>query len=177
MGNSGGPLINLDGEVVGINSVKLASPAGLISGIGFAIAIDDVKDIVKELKSKGFVSRPYIGITGIALGAEIKEYLKATASEMSLTVPNNLAHGVYLHEVAPRSPASVAGLREGMVLTEVNGKPVRNTTEVMKILWDKVGMRVSLKVLDLRKGHEGVKEIVVVPSTAPPLRHRVPILG
>ena len=93
-GNSGGALVNADGKVIGINTLKLAGDG--IEGIGFAIPINSTVDVYKELISKGKISRPYIGITGIDLDEK-------TAKK------NNLVEGVYVRSVENFSAAEKAG--------------------------------------------------------------------
>jgi serine protease Do len=100
-GNSGGPLLNSSGEVIGINTA-IYSLSGGYQGIGFAIPVNRAKDVASQLISTGKVARPWLGITGITLSAELSE-----------AIGLGVERGVLLAEVVPGSPADQAGLRGG----------------------------------------------------------------
>ena len=100
-GNSGGPLLNSDGEIVGINSAIL-SPSGGNVGIGFAIPVNTAKRVVPELLSKGYVTYPYIGATIQSLIPEMAKYLKL-----------KIERGAMILEVVKDGPADKAGLKGG----------------------------------------------------------------
>lgn len=108
MGNSGGPLLNVDGKVVGINTA-IVSPSGGSLGIGFAIPIDMVKTIYKQLIDKGSVTRGYLGII-------IQQLTPELAKSFNLEIHK----GILISEVAKDSPADKAGLKSGDVITELN---------------------------------------------------------
>jgi len=130
-GNSGGPLINTRGEVIGINSAINA--AG--SGIGFAIPINMVKNMLGDLKSKGKYSRSWIGI-------KIQEITPELAQSYGL----GKAGGALVAEVVDDSPAKEAGLQEGDVILEFDGKPVRASSDLSLIAsMAGVGRKVSVK--------------------------------
>ncbi len=100
-GNSGGPLLNSEGEIVGINSA-IISPTGGNVGIGFAIPVNTAKRVVPELISKGYVTYPYIGATIQSLIPEIAKFLKL-----------KIDRGAMISEVVKGSPADKAGLKGG----------------------------------------------------------------
>jgi len=100
-GNSGGPLLNSEGEIVGINSA-IISPTGGSVGIGFAIPVNTAKRVVPELITKGYVTYPYIGATIQSLIPEIAKYLKL-----------NIERGAMISEVVKGGPADKAGLKGG----------------------------------------------------------------
>jgi putative serine protease PepD len=100
-GNSGGPLLNSDGEIVGINSA-IISPSGGSVGIGFAIPVNTAKRVVPEIISKGYVSYPYIGATIQSLIPEMAKYLKL-----------KIDRGAMISELAKGGPADKAGLKGG----------------------------------------------------------------
>lgn len=100
-GNSGGPLLNSEGEIVGINSA-IISPSGGNVGIGFAIPVNTAKRVVPELISKGYVTYPYIGATIQSLIPEMAKYLKL-----------KIERGAMISEVVKGGPADKAGLKGG----------------------------------------------------------------
>ena len=113
-GNSGGPLINCYGQVVGVNAVKLSSyySQATVEGLGFAIPISTAKPIIDELIQNGYVAgRPAIGISGEQLPAAARVYY-------------GLPEGVYVTYVAPDSGAWEAGVRKGDIITAINGVAV-----------------------------------------------------
>lgn len=131
-GNSGGALVNADGKVIGINTLKLSGTG--IEGIGFAIPINSTLDVYNELKTKGKISRPFIGIGGINLD-------EATAKK------NNLVVGVYIKTIDDFSAAEKAGLRVGDVIIEANGTKITTMDELNEIKnKHKVGDKMTLKV-------------------------------
>jgi len=131
-GNSGGALVNADGKVIGINTLKLSGTG--IEGIGFAIPINSTVDVYNELKTNGKISRPYIGIGGV----DITE---------TLARKNNLVIGVYVKTIEDFSSAEKAGLRMGDVIIEADGIKVTTMDELNEIKnKHKVGDRMTLKV-------------------------------
>lgn len=119
-GNSGGPLLNGYGQVVGINSAKMSSSYGTASveGLGFAIPISDAKSIIDDLINSGYVTgRPQLGITG----ADVTE---ADSQRF------NLPQGVYVYSVAEDSAAYKAGIRQGDVITAIDGKEITTMEEL-----------------------------------------------
>jgi len=100
-GNSGGPLLNAFGEVVGINS-QIASNSGSFAGIAFAIPNNTVKEIVGQIEKSGKASHPWLGIGGIEVGKDMAKLLKLPVD-----------HGVMIAQVVPGSPAEKAGLKAG----------------------------------------------------------------
>lgn len=120
-GNSGGPLINMYGQVIGITNMKMISYYSNIEGIGFAIPSRNIKTIVDELLERGYVSgRPALGITVGAMPAGIAE---------EYDIPS----GLYISAVEEDSDAYAQGVRAGDILTHVNGQAVSTTAEVSAI--------------------------------------------
>jgi serine protease Do len=111
-GNSGGPLLNLKGEVVGMNTAIL-SPNGGSAGIGFAIPVNMVKNIVDELQKTGKVVRGYLGVSIQDLTPDLARYFGLDQNQ-----------GVIVAEVAPGSPAEKAGLQRDDVIVSLNGQPI-----------------------------------------------------
>ena len=132
-GNSGGPLLNADGEVIGINSAKLASNG--VEGMGFAIPINTVQTIIDELLEKGYVARPYLGVT---------IFDKPTAARYGYQL--TIDKGVYVFQVRLDSPAGRFGLERGDILLAINGKEVNSVTDVRnEISAHKVGDSIKVK--------------------------------
>ena len=131
-GNSGGALVNSEGKVIGLNTLKLSGDG--IEGIGFAIPINDTKDIVAQLIEHNKVIRPFIGISGIAVD-------EAMAQKYNIVV------GVYVQDIEDFSAAQKAGIKIGDVITEIDGQKVINMDEVTEIKnKHKIGDILKIKI-------------------------------
>ncbi len=118
-GNSGGALVNSEGKVIGINTLKLSGSG--VEGIGFAIPINSTLDIIDDLIEYNKVLRPYIGISGIELDdATVERYNLATL-------------GIYIQSVENFSPAEKAGLQAGDIIIQADGKEVKTMDELNEI--------------------------------------------
>lgn len=117
-GNSGGALVNSDGKVIGINTLKLTGSN--VEGIGFAIPINSTLDVIDQLIDYNKVLRPYIGITGIDVDEN-------TAKRYDLVI------GVYIQSVENFSPAEKAGLKAGDVIIKADGKDITTMDELTEI--------------------------------------------
>lgn len=134
-GNSGGPLLNSAGQVIGINSAKAQSAEGL----GFAIPINTAKPIVDEIKSKGQFQRSYIGIKGASVADYMQAYPDANLGTKT---------GVYVVQIYTDSPAAKAGMKEGDVITGLQDKKVDTMTQLISDLFQyRPGDAVKLTVL------------------------------
>ncbi|PAV28461.1 serine protease [Virgibacillus profundi] len=127
-GNSGGALINMYGQLVGINSMKINQTA--VEGIGFAIPIDSALPIIQELETTGEVTRPFIGVEIYSL-----DEVPQTEWENTLNLPNDIEGGVYVWSVEPLSPADRSGLQRFDVITRLDGEPIMNMIDLRKILY------------------------------------------
>ena len=116
-GNSGGALVNSNGEVIGINTLKLSGTG--VEGMGFAIPINSTTDVVDQLIQYQTVKRPYIGISGVAVDD--------TTSERY-----NLPKGVYVYTIQKDSPAEKASIQKGDVITKIQGTEVSTVNELNK---------------------------------------------
>lgn len=131
-GNSGGPLVDASGRVIGINTVKVSATG--VEGIGFAIPINEVLPIVEELIANKKITRPFIGIGGITLTE-------------SLANRNRLVEGIYVQEITKGSPADLAGVKQGDVVVEANDTKVTSIAELNNIKNKlKVGDTIKLKI-------------------------------
>ena len=111
-GNSGGALVNLNGELIGINTAILAPDGGNI-GIGFAIPSNMVKNLTAQMVQYGQVKRGELGILGTELNSELAKAMKVDAQR-----------GAFVSQVMPNSSAAKAGIKAGDVITSLNGKPI-----------------------------------------------------
>ena len=131
-GNSGGALVNADGEVIGINSAKVAAAA--VEGMGFSIPINTVQTIVNELIEKGYVARPYLGVS---------VFDPATAARYGYQL--NIDKGVYIFRLTLDGPCGKAGFQRGDIILEINGEEVNSVAELRnKIASYKVGDKVTV---------------------------------
>jgi len=146
-GNSGGALVNNRGEVIGINSVKISDTS--VEGIGFAIPINEAKPIVSQIIDKGYVARPFLGVSGQTVDEQLSEIY-------------GLPLGVYVANVVPGAPAEQAGLVRGDVIIGVNGVNTYTweamTDELQKF---DVGDEITLTLV-----REGPKKVEVTVKLA-----------
>jgi len=146
-GNSGGALVNLNGELIGINSA-IASPTGAYAGYSFAIPANIVAKVVKDLKTFGVVQRGFIGVDIAAVNGEL-------AKELDLDV----TEGVYIQKLQPKGSAIEAGIEVGDVIVSVNNMKVKNPSELQEII-GRYSPGDEIKVNVDRKGK--IKEFKVV---------------
>ena len=134
-GNSGGALVNASGQVIGINSSKIAQAASGVSaeGMGFAIPSNDVVKIINQLEQGKEVLRPMLGVTMLSLNAISAE---ERASVLKLD-DDKVTSGVVIGSVEKKSPAENAGLKKYDVITELDGTPVGSNAELQAILYQK----------------------------------------
>ncbi len=136
-GNSGGPLFNMYGEVIGITNAKYSgngsSNEASIDNIGFAIPIDNVRSIFKSIIENGYVSKPFIGVSIADVSAETQSY--------------GLPAGAAVKEIVEDSPAQKAGLEINDIITEVNGKEIKSSSDLSDtVKGASVGDVLKLKV-------------------------------
>jgi serine protease Do len=142
-GNSGGPLLNKDGEVIGMNSASIP----FAQGIGFSIPINKGMNIARELIEHGRVVRPWLGIFGVGVTKELAEYYNLGATE-----------GVLVTRSDENSPAGRQGITAGDIIISVDGKKVTDMSELVTYVREKkVGDVIALTVL--RGNEEGQVKI------------------
>ena len=131
-GNSGGALVNADGEVIGINSAKVA--ANGVEGMGFAIPINTVQNIINEIMDKGYVARPYLGVS---------VFDPQTAGRYGYQL--NIDKGVYIFQLTLNGPCGKAGLQRGDIILKVNDEEVNSVADLRaKVASYKVGDTVKV---------------------------------
>jgi serine protease Do len=144
-GNSGGPLIDMQGEVVGINTMIIAGG----SGIGFAIPIDQAKDIIAQLKTGGEVTRGWLGVTIQDLKGDLSEYYGLKDKS-----------GVLVASVVPGDPADRAGIQPKDIITEVDGKKVTTSRDLTNLAAG-LGVGETARVTVLRDGRSKTLNVKV----------------
>ena len=121
-GNSGGPLINESGEVIGINTVKITSA----EGIGFAVPINIVTPIIEKLDDKGSFREAYLGI--FAYDKEIIKYVKSNV---------NIENGIYITSVTKNGPAEKSGIKKDDIIVSIDGVNIDKVTDLRKYIYSK----------------------------------------
>ncbi|NUO08355.1 MAG: DegQ family serine endoprotease [Candidatus Brocadia sp.] len=152
-GNSGGPLVNIRGEVIGINTAIFTRSGGY-QGIGFAIPINMVKIIMKDLVEKGKVTRGWLGVV-------IQDIDPALAKSFNVTV----TEGVLISDVQDNSPAKEAGFVRGDIVIEYDGKSIRDVNHLRNVVAQtEIGKKVTAKVLRDGKEQELTVKIAEQPA-------------
>ncbi|MBS3810586.1 MAG: trypsin-like peptidase domain-containing protein [Halanaerobiales bacterium] len=140
-GNSGGPLLNIKGEVIGINTA--VSSQG--QGIGFAIPINEVKEVIDDLKTKGEIIQPWLGVSVGQISSEVQEYFNLDSDQ-----------GVIILDVLTDSPADKAGLKTYDIIKEIDQEIINNPEDVVQKINEKeIDEKILIKVL-----REGETEIL-----------------
>ncbi|GIO32828.1 MULTISPECIES: S1C family serine protease [Paenibacillus] len=147
-GNSGGALVDLNGKVIGINTMKIADTG--VEGLGFAIPADQVMKTVDELMTHGKIARPYIGIYSMDLNNSFAPLDDDQLKELKL--PSDVKDGVVVLDAI--GPAQEAGLQLNDVIVKFNDTPIPTTLEMKKFLYDKVKIGDTVKVTFYRDGKE-----------------------
>ncbi|WP_066313718.1 S1C family serine protease [Bacillus sp. FJAT-29814] len=141
-GNSGGALINLQGQVIGINSLKISESG--VEGLGFAIPSNDVIPIVNQLIKNGKIERPYLGVGLADLNQVSEMYWQG--------VPENISKGVMVMNIDPNSAAASAGLQVNDIIVSMNGTEIANSSDLRKYLYTKAKTGDELKLGVYRNG-------------------------
>jgi len=140
-GNSGGALVNLAGELVGINSMKIAESS--VEGLGFSIPINSAIPIIEELEKNGEMKRPTMGISLVDLTD-----VPAFYQQQTLKLPQDVTTGVVITDVVGNSPASKAGVQQYDVIVEMDGEKIETSIDLRKHLYNdkKIGDKLTMKV-------------------------------
>ena len=137
-GNSGGPLLNANGEVIGMNTAIIQNA----QGIGFAIPIHKAQQIAEQIITKGKVDHPFLGIQMVEVTPELKQQLKENNG-----VVLKADSGIAIMKVIPNSPADLAGIESGDVIQSVNDKPVKSPSQVQALVEEtQIGSELPLKL-------------------------------
>jgi serine protease Do len=147
-GNSGGPLLNLKGEAVGVNS-QIFSNTGGFMGLSFAIPIELVLDVVEQLKAGGQVSRGWLGVM-------IQEVTRDLAESFAMDRPR----GALVSKIVEDGPAARAGIKEGDIIVEFNGEPIESSSMLPPMVGRvRAGESATLKLL--RNGRSKVVTVKI----------------
>ncbi|MCI2252843.1 trypsin-like peptidase domain-containing protein [Domibacillus sp. PGB-M46] len=146
-GNSGGALINSTGQVIGINSMKIAEEG--VEGLGFAIPSEDAIPVIQELMEDGKVDRPYLGV-----GLEDVSVLSREVTENQLNLPASVTEGTVISQVEMGSSAAKAGFEVGDVIVKINDTKVASTSEFRKYLYNKANIGDKVNITIYRGGKE-----------------------
>jgi S1-C subfamily serine protease len=165
-GNSGGPLVDLDGKVIGVNSQIATGGAGQSAGIGFAVPVDTVRQVARQLIEHGRVDRAYLGVSTVAVTPELAQRLGLSTQS-----------GALIMEVAAGGPAAQAGLRGGGsdartgalvaggdVITQIDGKKIAGPNDVAEA----IGSKRSGQTAQVTYERGGSEHTVQVNLTAQP---------
>jgi Do/DeqQ family serine protease len=132
-GNSGGPLLNVRGEVIGINTAIVASG----QGIGFAIPVNMARKVMEDLVKRGKVTRGWLGIGIQPLTPELAKSFGVSADE-----------GILVNQVMPKSPAETAGIKVGDLILSLDGKPLKDTRQMQRLVAEaEIGKTIEVVVL------------------------------
>jgi serine protease Do len=153
-GNSGGALVNERGELIGINTAILAPGSGGNQGIGFAVPVNLVRNVMDQIVSHGSVERAYLGVT-------IQEVTPAIARAVGLPVPA----GALVGEVSPTGPAQKAGIQSGDVILAMNGTEIAESNQLrMNVSLMNPGQTVNLKVFRNGQTTNVTAQVGVLPD-------------
>lgn len=144
-GNSGGALVNILGQVVGINSMKIAEQS--VEGIGLAIPINSVIPIIEDIEQYGEVKRPYLGVSLVPV-AQITQFHR----ENTLKLPADIKEGVAIIEVEPSSAADKAGIKKYDVIVKMDGEDITDLASFRTHLYEEKEIGDELEVTIYREG-------------------------
>jgi serine protease Do len=158
-GNSGGALINANGEVIGINSMKIAQEE--VEGIGFAIPIDAAKPLINQLETSGKVERPYIGIGAVSL-----DQVPQTSKQQTLNLPDDVTAGVVLAQVVEGSAAAEAGLEQYDVITKIDDQNITSMVDLRSYLYSDKQIGDEVNVTYYRDGSKETAKLTLTKEQA-----------
>ncbi|WP_077210682.1 S1C family serine protease [Bacillus dakarensis] len=153
-GNSGGALINTSGELVGINSMKIADDE--VEGIGFAIPSNDVKTIIEELTENGQIIRPYLGVSMANLSEVPQFYLE--------NIAGNLTEGVIITSLDESGTAAKAGLMAEDIIVSINREKITDADQLRKFLYTDLSVGDTITIEYYRQGELKKAEVTLISN-------------
>ncbi|MDQ0300210.1 serine protease Do [Salibacterium salarium] len=153
-GNSGGALINIEGQLIGINSMKIAQSS--VEGIGFAIPSNTVVPILEDLEENGQVERPQLGVT-IGSLSEVPSY----HWQETLNLPEDVEQGVFINSVQAGSAAENAGLQQYDVITAINGEEIADGHALRSFLYNDAEIGDTITITFYRNGEQQTTELTL----------------
>lgn len=156
-GNSGGALINNEGQLIGINELKISSTGSSnvsAEGIGFVIPSNEVKIIAKELEENGSVRRAGLGVQLVSISSLDNDLIK---SEFNY---DSAKQGVIIRSVESGSAANLAGLKQYDIITKINGEDVKDVAAIRKYLFEKVKIGDNISITYYRNGKENTINMI-----------------
>lgn len=156
-GNSGGPLVNVKGEVIGVNTAIDARA----QGIGFAIPIDEVKNVISQLEKTGSVSRGFLGVEMRTMSPLIAENLRVTQTE-----------GAIIINVLPSSAAARAGIKPYDIITKLDGKTIKSSSDLIKYV-SRLPIGKTVRLHALREGKLKKLKVTIGNSNTGPTSKKV----
>ncbi len=153
-GNSGGPLVNIAGQVIGINNAKIDDSK--VEGIGFAIPISDAKPIIDQLLDKGVVVRPFIGVSLY----DVKDLSTSNRNNV-VKLPEDIKEGVVITEIIAGGAAEAAGLERLDTIIKLDDTAIANSNDLRKYLYTKKSVGDQLKVTYYREGKLEITSLVL----------------
>lgn len=145
-GNSGGALVNSNGEVIGINSMKIAQ--NQVEGMGFAIPIEQAQNIISEIEEHGEVQRPLVGISVVKINEVPQPYAQ------NIQIPEGVEEGIVIAQVESGSPADNAGLKQYDVITKINDQEIKSLLDLKLYLYNEVELNDEVELTYYRDGEE-----------------------
>ncbi len=155
-GNSGGALVNIEGQLIGINSMKIAQSS--VEGIGLAIPINQAMPIIEDIEQDGEVTRPYMGVSAYSLSE-----VPSTYWDTELNLPAEVETGVIVESVQPTTPADQAGLERYDVIVEMDGEQINDIIDLRKHLYNQKAVGDEMTVSFYRNGE--LQETTMTLST------------
>lgn len=158
-GNSGGALINTSGQLIGINSMKIAEAS--VEGVGFAIPINEALPIMRDLEQNGEVIRPQLGIQI----RDVQEF-PSGFREDRLKLPSDVNRGIVVVGLTKNSGAAKAGMKENDVIVEINGKDIRSFADLKSVLYRDAKVGDNVKVTFYRGGEKQTLDVKLSAQAA-----------
>ena len=155
-GNSGGALVNGDGEVIGINSMKINEQA--VEGIGFAIPMSEARSVIDQLEQDGQVTRPFVGIAGVHISQVPQQHVH------NVQIPEDIDEGIVVANVQSGSPADQADIKQYDFITEVNGEEVTSMLDFKRYVYSETDIGDQVTFTFYRNGEKHEASVTLAES-------------